>query len=127
VFGSYTWIPSANIDNAPAGSLEAQDTRPGLTPRHSGSIWSTYRLTQKWRVGGGLNARSSDKPVGTAAPIVAPKFMTADLMAEYVEGPLAFKLNLFNVTDEIYADQLYRGHYIPGKPRTLQLTTAYKF
>ena len=127
VFGSYTWIPSANIDNAPAGSLEAKDTRPGLTPRHSGSIWSTYRVTQKWRVGGGLNARSSDKPVGTAAPIVAPKFMTADLMAEYVEGPLAFKLNLFNVSDEIYADQLYRGHYIPGKPRTLQLTTAYKF
>jgi len=127
VFGSYTWIPSANIDEAPAGALEAKDTRSGLTPRHSGSIWTTYRLTQRWRVGGGLNARSSDKPVGTTAPIVAPKFVTADLMAEFVEGPLSFRFNVFNVADKVYADMLYRGHYIPGKPRTVQLTTAYKF
>ena len=31
------------------------------------------------------------------------------------------------MTDKLYADQLYRGHYIPGKPRTIQLTTTVAF
>ena len=77
----------------------------------------------------GLNARGSDRPVGLAAtsPIVAPKFVTADLMAEYVHQDLSYKLSLTNVTDEHYADFLYRGHYVPGKGRGVQLTAAYRF
>lgn len=48
-------------------------------------------------------------------------------MAEYTAGDLNFKLNVTNVTDKLYADQLYRGHYVPGKARTVQLTTSIKF
>ena len=48
-------------------------------------------------------------------------------MAEYTTGPLAFKLNVTNVSNEHYADQIYRGHYIPGKPRTVQLTSTMTF
>ena len=48
-------------------------------------------------------------------------------MAEYTAGPVSFKLNVTNLTDEHHADQLYRGHYVPGKPRTVQLTTALRF
>jgi catecholate siderophore receptor len=44
-----------------------------------------------------------------------------------VLNDLSYKLSLTNVTDEHYADFLYRGHYIPGKPRTLQATLAYEF
>jgi catecholate siderophore receptor len=130
VYGSYAYIPSAKVDSSTgAAGTEVVGSRPGLTPRHSGTIWTTYKVTQKWRVGGGLNARSSDKPVGLAAgsAIVAPKFITADVMAEYVAGAVGFKLNVTNVTDKHYADILYRGHYIPGKPRTVQLTTTLTF
>jgi catecholate siderophore receptor len=76
-----------------------------------------------------LNARSGDRPVGLAAssPIVAPHYVTGDLMAEFDAGPAIFKLNVTNVTDEHYADMLYRGHYIPGKPRTVQLNMTLKF
>ena len=48
-------------------------------------------------------------------------------MAEYTVGDLAFKLNVSNLTNQLYADMLYRGHYIPGKPRTVQLTGTYRF
>ena len=130
VFGSYAFIPDAEVDKASSvlGTTLTGETvgqRPGLTPRHSGTIWSTYKLTPKWRVGGGLNARSSDTP--QQSTIVAPRFVTADLMTEYDAGQLVFKLNLTNITDKLYADTLYRGHYIAGKPRTLQLTTVVKF
>jgi catecholate siderophore receptor len=134
VFASYAFIPDAEIDKA--SSINGVDlvgervgTRPGLTPRHSGTVWTTYRLTPQWRIGGGLNGRSHDKPVAppaTAVP-VAPGFVTADLMAEYTADGVTIRLNVTNVTDKLYADVLYRGHYIAGKPRTVQLTTAYRF
>jgi catecholate siderophore receptor len=59
---------------------------------------------------------------------VAPAYVTADLMAEYAMArDLTLKLNVTNVTDKLYADYLYRGHYIAGAPRTVQLTANYKF
>ena len=130
VYLSYAFIPDAEVDKASSvlGTTLIGETvgqRPGLTPRHSGTLWSTYQLTPKLRLGGGLNARSSDSP--QQSTIVAPRFVTADLMAEYDAGPVAFKFNLTNITDKLYADVLYRGHYVAGKPRTAQFTTTFKF
>ena len=50
-------------------------------------------------------------------------------MAEYqaVYNKLIFKANLSNITDKLYADQLYTNHYIPGAGRLLQVTGTYKF
>jgi len=130
VFGTYSFIPSAKVDRSTgAPGTEAQGSRPGLTPRHTGTLWTTYQLTPQWRIGGGLNARSADRPVGLnpASPIVAPRFITGDLMAEYKLGDLSYKAHLTNVTNKHYADYLYRGHYVQGRPRTLQVTLAYKF
>jgi catecholate siderophore receptor len=89
-------------------------------------VWSTYQLTPKLRLGGGLNARSKDTPQQSS--IVARGFVTADLMAEYdAGGGLLFKLNVSNLTNKLYAETLYRGHYIAGKPRTVQLSSVFKF
>jgi catecholate siderophore receptor len=130
VFGSYAWIPSAKVDESTgAAGTEVEGSRPGLTPRHSGTLWTTYKLTPRWRVGAGVNFKSSDKPVGLAqsSPNRAPKYVTGDLMAEYAYGNVTLKANVTNVTDEHYAEYVYRGHYVPGKPRTFQLTVAYAF
>ena len=137
VFISYAWIPDAEIDkgvpaaNNPGGppvSLqgEAVGSRPGLTPEHSGTVWTTYQLTPNWRVGGGLNWRSAVAPQ-LVTTFEAPGYVTADLMAEYTAGDLSYKFNLGNLSDKLYADMLYRGHYIPGKGRTAQLTASYRF
>ena len=130
VYVSYAFIPDAEVDKASSVNGvtlvgETVGQRPGLTPRHSGTVWTTYQLTPKLRLGGGLNARSSDKPQQSS--IVAPRFVTADLMAEYDAGPVLFKLNGTNITNKAYADMLYRGHYIAGKPRSVQLTVVARF
>jgi catecholate siderophore receptor len=130
VYASYAFIPDAKVDKASSvnGTTligESVGQRPGLTPRHSGTVWTTYQASPRWRLGGGLSARSSDSPQQSA--IVAPRFVTADLMAEYTLGATSFKANLVNVANKHFADVLYRGHYIPGKPRQLQLTVAHKF
>jgi len=131
VFGSYTFIPSAKVDKAgPGGTLtgELPGQRPSLTPRHSGSIFTTYQFTPELRAGGGLNARSSQTPNRNPVGIVAPHFVTGDLFAEYgITKEIMLKLNLINVTNKLYADSLYTGHYIPGQARTLYATMTARF
>ena len=131
VFGSYAWTPVATIDVGAPGSTpgvgEGAGTRSSLTPRHSGTLWSTYRLTRSLRLGGGLNARSSQTPNRNPAGIVAPSFVTADLLAEYRLEDWSLRLNVNNLTNKLYADGLYTGHYIPGLPRSVQLTFGARF
>ena len=132
VYGSYAWTPVARIDVGAPGSVdgvgEGAGTRSALTPRHSGTVWTTYQIVRAFRIGGGLNARSSQTPNRNPPGIVAPKFVTADAMAEYtLNDQVGFKLNVTNLTNKYYADALYTGHYIPGAPRSVQLTMTARF
>ncbi|MBP7131796.1 MAG: TonB-dependent siderophore receptor [Aquabacterium sp.] len=126
---SYTWIPVARIDesNVTTGNAQQQGDRPGLTPKHSVSLWTTYQVAPKWRVGGGLNHRGEQNPEGNRT-LMAAAFTTLDLMAEYKIGPsTSVKLNVTNVTDELYADSLYRGFYAPGAARSVQVSLKSSF
>ncbi len=129
VFGNFTWMPVAKIDISSANSGEVQGSRPSLTPRYSGSLWTAYQVLPQLRLGAGLNARSGQTPIRNPAGIYAPKFVTADAMAEYTVVPeqLSFKLYVSNVANKIYADQLYTSFYVPGTGRVTTLTGTYKF
>jgi catecholate siderophore receptor len=132
VFGSYMWMPIARVDEAASTVTTAGNRvgdRPGLSPRHSGTVWSTYQLTPKWRVGGGLNFRSKQAPADVTAPAwEAPGFVTADLMAEYaINDRFTLKGNVTNVGNKYYAESLYRGHYIPGAGRLVQVSLSARF
>jgi len=140
IFYNHTWIPDAKItdSNEPAmvrnsqgqlvvNNAQQQGDRPALTPKHSGSLWTTYRLNPKWRFGAGLNFRSKQNPEG-ARTTVAAGFSTIDAMAEYTLSDTSIlKLNITNLTDKLYADGLYRGFYQPGAPRKVQLTLTTLF
>jgi catecholate siderophore receptor len=136
IYGSYMWMPNAKVDKAapcPATGQclqgapgERVGDRPALTPEHSGTIWTTYKVTPKLRVGAGLNFRGKQKP--TRSEFHVPAYVTGDLMAEYhVSDDFTLKANLTNVTDKLYADQLYPAHYVPGAGRQLQMTASYRF
>jgi catecholate siderophore receptor len=125
IFASYAWIPVAKVDESTATSGEVAGSRPGLTPRQTGSLWTTYRLTPKLRLGAGLTASGEQSPVGSTA--VAPGYVIGDVMAEYDLGEVFFKLNVTNVSDKLYGASLYRGHVVLGAPRTTQLTVGARF
>jgi catecholate siderophore receptor len=140
VYGSYMWLPIAKVDEAapcpaapaacPQGTVGNRvGDRPGLSPRHSGTIWSTYQLTGAFRVGAGINFRSSQSPADVTAPAwEAPGFATVDLMAEYrLSEQVTIKGNIINAADKLYADSLYRGHYVPGAGRLVQVGLITRF
>ena len=129
VFGNFTWIPVAKIDISSATGGELQGQRPSLTPRYSGSLWTAYQVLPQLRLGAGVNARSGQTPNRNPVGIYAPKFVTADVMAEYAVVPdqLSFKLYVSNIANKLYADQLYTSFYVPGTGRVTSLTGTYKF
>lgn len=137
VFASTTWLPYARVLEAapcpPSGQCvqaavgERPGDRPALTPRFSGTVFSTYQVSPAWRLGGGLNVVSEQRPTRVAFSV--PSYVTVDLFAEYTAIPdrLVFKANLNNLTDKLYAEQLYPAHYIPGQGRQLFLTASLMF
>ncbi|MEY4883142.1 MAG: hypothetical protein RIS34_996 [Pseudomonadota bacterium] len=135
VYGSYMWMPVARVDKAASTGITngaRVGDRPGLTPVHSGTVWTTYQLDYQWRVGGGINLRSRQAPADISNPAAgiwyAPGYATADLMVEYtMDQTLSVKANLSNIANKLYADSLYRGHYIPGAGRNLQVAITAKF
>jgi len=132
VYSSYMWMPIAKVDKAASTATTVGNRvgdRPGLSPRHSGTVWTTYQITPQWRIGGGLNFRGRQSPADTTAPSwEAPSFVTGDLMAEYtINERFIVKTNVSNVTNKLYADALYRGHYVPGAGRLVQVALTAKF
>jgi catecholate siderophore receptor len=133
IFFNHTWIPDAEIDesnvapNAAGTGAQVKGDRPALTPRHSGSLWTTYRVLPKLRLGVGMAYRSAQNPEG-ARHATARGFATFDAMAEYTfDDNWSAKLNVTNVADKLYADALYRGFYTPGAPRRVELTVKAMF
>jgi catecholate siderophore receptor len=124
---SYTWIPVAKIKKGASGSNETVGQRPGLIPKHQASLWSTYKLGQDWRVGAGANGRTKMNPQ-LVTDFKVDGYVTYDAMVEYqLSQAITLKLNGSNLTNKLYADNVYRGHYVAGKGRTFMLTAGYKF
>ncbi len=131
VFYNHTWIPSAKIDECNASTCTGNNPgvgdRPGLTPKHSLSAWTTYRVAPQWRVGLGATYRSEQTPL-TSKVNTARAFTVWDGMVEYtVDENTTVKLNVSNLTDKLYADGLYGGFYTAGAPRKVMLSVKTVF
>jgi len=122
VFYNHTWIPNARIDVSSATGNMKQGDRPGLTPEHSASLWSTYVLAPMWRVGGGLNYRGQQTPLINST-ITTTAITTVDAMLEHtVSDSTVIKLNVSNLSNKRTIDQVYSSFYVPGAPRRVELS-----
>ncbi len=104
------------------------------TPKHSGSLFTTYKLP--WHgieVGGGANfvssrLASSSPDNSTAVLKKAAGYMTVQAMARMPlprEG-FSLQLNGYNLTGQKYYDLLHPSHVVPGAGRTLLLSLNVK-
>ena len=117
VFGGYTYMDSEQKN------LGLNNVANGLpfpnTPKHSFSLWTSYKPTAKLTLGLGVYAQS-DAAQGYVRSSVDQGIVTKgiagysryDAMASYQFNPnLALQLNVYNLTDKVYYSGVRSPHY----------------
>lgn len=115
VEASYTYLDSAVIRTAPGGPLLGAPLTNA--PRNASSLWLEYRFSQPLEIGvGGLQASSQLGQDTAAAYLVAPGYVVWNAMAKYeFSRKLAVQLNLNNITDKYYFEEVHPAHVIPAE------------
>jgi catecholate siderophore receptor len=125
IFSSYS-AQRGNIDIASGQQANSQDKIPVNTPNYTASIWSTYRIDDRWKVGGGLE-KVGLRYASTANTNALPAYSRLDAMLEYKFDPYAVQLNIKNLANKDYYEGVYAGHVVPGSKRAVQLAMNVKF
>ena len=96
------------------------------TPKHSFSVWSTYKLPVGVELGGGARYVSSRFANNINTRKVSG-YWTADVTAAYdFTEKLALRVNILNLFDKRYFDRVGGGHAVPGAGRSAIATLAFK-
>ena len=117
----------AVIDESTATAEIGQN--PGLSPSRQANLFTTYRISGQWRIGGGFTAVSQNKPANSVTTSNrAPGYVKVDALVEYrINDDNTLKLNIDNLFDKVYYNTLYRGFAAPGDERSVRLTLTSKF
>ena len=109
-----------------AASQATVGLNPGLTPAKQANVWTTYRIADQWRIGGGITAVSENHPASSSAANLlntAPGYVKADAMAEYlVNARNSLKFNIDNLGDTVYYSSLYQGWPSLAPGRSVRVT-----
>ncbi|HKU13177.1 MAG TPA: TonB-dependent siderophore receptor [Steroidobacteraceae bacterium] len=125
VFAGYSYLDSEFTKSV---ATNQQNATLQWTPRNSGNLWTTYQLPLGFSVGGGVRymdtvARSSLTIPNGAAPAAPSYWVYAATAAWQATPKVTVRLNVNNVTDEVYAISLNNngGRYNPGAGRSFLL------
>jgi catecholate siderophore receptor len=119
VFGGYTYLDS-EIRKSTTKSDEG-NRMPQVAPNNF-TLWTTYEVLQDLTIGGGTTY--VDKQFGnTANSTYIPSYWRYDAMASYkLSKNVDLQLNVQNLTDKRYFDQVYSthmAHVAPGRTALL--------
>jgi len=104
-------------------------------PKHSLNIWSTYEQPWRMEVGGGirsvsLRTASTTVPLDPTTGLVKalPGYTVGSAMAKRSMTPrVSLQVNVDNLTNAYYFDQLHPGHIVPGPGRSALVGINFKF
>lgn len=123
----YTFLDSKTLTASAAGPIAGEPLI--LTPRHQGvaSVW--YDVTSRFSAG--VAGVAMSERLGQNTPtsyLVAPGFVLVDLGASYrLSENLKVRVNLNNLFDKLYYEQLHPVHVIPGAGRTFIGSVTFSF
>lgn len=126
VFGGYTYLDPEMTDGGGDGSTDGK--RLKFIAKNSFSVWSTYKVTPAFTVGGGANYMSH-RWMNDANTLGVPSYWRYDAMLSYkVNRHLELQLNVLNLTDET----IYEGSHVGlfanvGPGRSGMLTANFKY
>lgn len=113
VSGGYTFLDHSELKTLADGSTEWRPMQN--VADNTFSMWMDYGFSDRLAIGGGV--RYVDERLATNSPPIksVPDYWAVDAMAKFEwSDHLTFKLNLTNLTNEYYLDQLHPWHVVPG-------------
>ncbi|HEY1802119.1 MAG TPA: TonB-dependent receptor, partial [Terriglobales bacterium] len=135
ILSSYTFLDSEVLDspvtrkNYPASiGLPLQNV-----PHNLFNLWTEYRLPRGYEVGAGSNfvgARDANSTTLTSLASLesAPEYWTFNAMFKReINEHIAVQVNINNLTDRYYLDELHPGHVIPGAGTSALFSVNLKF
>ncbi|HVE08329.1 MAG TPA: TonB-dependent siderophore receptor [Paraburkholderia sp.] len=125
VFGGYTYMDGEILQ---ANDGTAGKT-PANTPRNMLTLWTTYAFTPQWEVGGGP-IYTGPRYAANNNLVEVPGYTRWDVMAAFHQKHYDVQLNLINLTNKHYYDQIIQsdgGRAVPGLGRTFLATLNYRF
>lgn len=96
------------------------------TPRHSATLWTTYRLTPEWQFGAGATGASS-RFVNSFETAEVDSYVRGDAMVAYLQPGYDIRLNVQNVTDELYYETASQGRATAAMGARYILTGTFRF
>lgn len=104
-------------------------------PPFTYNIWTTYKVAQNWKIGGGVFGVGQRQVyglnTGTAVitPNQVPAYARVDAMLQYDIKQYSIKLNVMNLFNSINYESVYvsGGFAIPGTLRSYQLQGVVRF
>lgn len=113
------------------GAANVQGNTPLGVPEIAGNVWNVFKPGLGWEFGLGLRGQKGTWLTDTnIAGSQIPSYVLLDAMIAYVQPTWEFRVNGYNLTDEIY----YIGGYnnspnrvLPGAPAAVSATFTYRF
>nr|WP_257215257.1 TonB-dependent siderophore receptor [Pollutimonas harenae] len=133
VYGGYTYMDSELVQGAYDGVNEGDPL--ANTPKHSFSLWSTYKMTPALTIGGGAYyvgktyGGNQGGAGGGTNEVYMPAYWRFDAMASYqVNKNLGLQLNVLNLTDKEYyshTNGVHHADFGPGRQVILSANLRY--
>ena len=123
------WLAYTYLDSEIIQGLEAGTQGKGLpnAPTNTFSLWTTYDFLTRWQVGTGI-LYSSSRFGNTTNTSEVPGYVRWDLTAAYqINKNMGVRLNVQNVMDTTYFDQVHPSQVIPGDGRTFIVSGNFTF
>lgn len=133
VFGGYSWMDSELVRGA-FNNIRVREPLAN-TPEHSFSLFTTYRLTDRFTAGGGVYYVSDSfggnqgGAGGGNNAVFAPEYTRLDLFASYdLNDRTSVQLNVQNAGDEAYilrTNGVHHADVAPARSATLALNLRF--
>lgn len=127
IMASYTYLDSKIVSTSNTPTAPKVGSELIQTPNNAISLWTTYKITQDFTIGGGVyytDAMWGDTNNTTRIP----DWWRFDAMASYKLTPNAtLQFNIYNIADRYYYDSAYTNWAVPAAGRTMTLALRTKF
>lgn len=124
VFAGYSWMHGEIVESNTNG--EVGKTLPN-TPEHSFNLWTTWTPVERLELGAGAQY-VGERFANNLNTREVPAYWVFDAMAAYdVTDEVVVRLNVYNLADEAYFDNIGGGHLVPGASRSAVVSVGFRF